>query len=108
MPEMLQINDGNLDTLLTSGKPAVLAVGASWCPDCRRAAPFFEAYAKPLAGKVLFAYADFDTAKGVVERLGIEHIPTMIAFRDGRETERLTEVTAPSVLKEFLERSAAA
>jgi thioredoxin 1 len=106
MPEMLQINDENLDTLLKSDKPAVLAVGASWCADCRRAAPFFATFAKPLAGKVLFAYADFDSAKGVIARLGIDHIPTMIAFKGGKETERLTEVTAPSVLKEFLERSA--
>ena len=51
-------------------------------------APQFERAAKELEPSVRLAKLDTEAAQGIAERFGIRSIPTMIAFRGGREVSR--------------------
>jgi thioredoxin-like negative regulator of GroEL len=51
-------------------------------------APAVEALARSRAGSVVVLKVDTDQSPGLSERLGIRGIPTLIAFRNGRETGR--------------------
>ena len=51
-------------------------------------APQFERAAKELEPRVRLAKLDTEAAQGVAARYGIRSIPTMIAFKGGREVAR--------------------
>lgn len=92
------------EIVLKAEKPVILAMGAPWCADCRRAQPFYQALSAQYEGRMIFAYADSDENPNLKAQLGVQHIPTMMIFRDGKVGEaRLVEVKTPSELKAFIE-----
>ena len=61
---------------------------APWCGPCRTMAPAFEEAAARLATEVRIAKLNTEDAPELAARYGIRSIPTLIAFRDGREVAR--------------------
>jgi thioredoxin 2 len=70
--------------------PVLVDFWAAWCGPCRAVAPELETIARDRAGNVIVAKVDTDALPAVAGRFGIQSIPTMILFRDGREAKRLT------------------
>ncbi|MDO5532779.1 co-chaperone YbbN [Sutterella sp.] len=110
MSDIIIVNDeASLQKLIDSGKTFILAIGAPWCVDCRRAQPFYLQFAKTYSDTLLFASANCDEFKGIRERYDVKHIPTMIIFKDGKPLPgRLVEVQTPGQLKDFIEEGLAA
>jgi thioredoxin 1 len=65
---------------------------ADWCGPCRMLAPVIEELAGECEGRVKVGKVDTDACRELTESLGIESIPTVILFRDGREVTRLIGV----------------
>jgi thioredoxin len=53
-------------------------------------APTFEALAKDYKDKVVFGKLDTDESPKVAMALGIQSIPTLLFFKDGKQVDRLT------------------
>jgi thioredoxin 2 len=70
--------------------PVVVDFWAAWCGPCKMMAPQFERAAKELEPSVRLAKLDTEAAQGIAARYGIRSIPTMIAFKGGREVSRQT------------------
>ena len=58
MNDIVMVNDANVESVIAADKPVILAIGASWCPDCRRAQPFFTQLAAVNAERAVFASCD--------------------------------------------------
>jgi len=77
----IEITDSNFEeTVLNSGKPALVDFWAEWCMPCKMLAPAIEELAKEYAGKVVVGKVDTDNNRDISMKFGISAIPTVIIF----------------------------
>ena len=58
---------------------------APWCGPCRRMAPILESVAKEYKGSVKVAKMNVDNYKKFSIDKGIEVLPTIVVYKDGKE-----------------------
>jgi thioredoxin len=97
------VDAGSFDPVVAGSEvPVLVDFYADWCGPCRLVGPVVEAVARARAGSVLVLKVDTDKSPGLSERLGIRGIPTLIAFRNGRETGRHVGVAQRAQLDALL------
>ena len=83
---------------------ALVDFWATWCGPCRMIAPIVEELAAETEG-VTFAKVNVDENPDVAMGLGIQAIPTLLLFRDGRAVDRVVGVQTKQALKAMIERN---
>ncbi len=69
--------------------PIVVDFWAAWCGPCKMMAPVFEAVGIELQPYVRFAKVDTEQESGLASQYNIRSIPTLIAFKNGKELGRI-------------------
>jgi thioredoxin 1 len=83
--DLIEITDDNFDEqVLRSSVPVLVDFTAAWCPPCRAIAPHVHALAAAHAGKLRVGTCDVDSNNGLVARLDVRAMPTVMVFKDGR------------------------
>jgi thioredoxin 2 len=72
----------------SSDLPVVVDFWAPWCGPCHMMAPHFERAAAQLEPHVRLAKVNTEEEQAAASRHGIRSIPTLIAFKGGREVAR--------------------
>jgi thioredoxin len=100
----VKVTDNTMEaTIRGSAVPVVVDFYADWCQPCRMMAPMLDALAEDLQGELLVAKLDTDSSPTMAVHYGIRGIPTLIAFKDGREWKRHVGMIRPDALAEMLE-----
>ena len=88
------------------GKPVVVHVNASWCPNCAKQRPIMDELAKlPEFKDLIIMRVDFDSEKATVRQFGVRMQSTLIAFHGKDERARATAITDPAAIKALLEKA---
>jgi thioredoxin len=74
--------------VLQSTVPVVVDFWAAWCGPCRMVAPEVEKLAEAHGGAIKVVKVDVDANHKIAKRYGIQGIPTIALFRDGRQIAR--------------------
>ena len=77
---------------------------ASWCGPCRMMAPILEELANETEG-VAFAKVNVDDYGDVAIGLGIQAIPTLYLFKNGKAVDKAVGVQSKEALKAMIDRN---
>lgn len=75
--------------VIASKTPVLVDFWAPWCAPCRSLSPIVDAIADDFAGRAKVAKVNVDDAPALAERYGIQGIPTLLYFRDGRVLDQV-------------------
>jgi thioredoxin 1 len=95
---VLELNDSNFDSAVTSSAALLVDFWAPWCGPCRMIAPVIEELGKELAGKVTVAKVNVDEAPGIAAAHNVTSIPTLIIFKNGQLVDRSTGLASKAAL----------
>lgn len=72
---------------------------AEWCMPCLMMAPVVEEMCDKFKGKVKFAKVNVDDNSDIAGKFKVMSIPTLIAFKDGKEIKRFVGAIQPDDLE---------
>ena len=94
-------NSDNFSSLIAGGI-CIVDFWAPWCGPCRMQTPILEELAQEFNGKCTIVKVNIDEAMEIAREFGIEAIPTLILFKDGKEMQRFVSVQPKAVLSKAI------
>ncbi len=84
--------------VLNATVPVIVDFWAPWCGPCRAIAPTLEAVEKDLHGQVKVVKINIDEQPGLAVQFGVQSIPTLLFFKNGKPVQRIVGVQPKDAL----------
>lgn len=102
---LIHLDDKNFEEQVINSKlPVLVDFFAEWCGPCKMATPILEELGKDFEGKVSIGKLDVDGAIKIAAKYGVQSIPTVIMFKDGKEVERRVGFGGRSPYEEMIKK----
>ena len=98
------VTDASFDAdVLKSDKPVLVDFWADWCGPCKMIAPALEEISEELADSVTIAKMDITENTDIPSQIGVQSIPLMVLFKDGKPVAQKLGAAPKNALKGWLE-----
>ena len=98
---VIHLTKANFDSTIGEGK-CLVDFWASWCGPCKMLAPTIEALSEIYDGSVKVCKVDIDAEPELANRFGVMSIPTVIAFENGEQKDKIVGVQPQSAFESLL------
>jgi putative thioredoxin len=85
-------------------QPVLVDFWAPWCGPCKQLTPIIEKVVKEAKGKVKLVKMNIEEHPQIAGQLGVQSIPAVYAFSQGRPVDAFMGAVPESQIKEFIER----
>ena len=80
----MNINAEQFKQSVTGNKPLLVDFWAPWCGYCRRIGPAYDQIAAEYSDRLTVAKVNIDEDGQLAKDAGVEVIPTLVLYRDGK------------------------
>lgn len=91
----------------SSAAPVVVDFWAPWCEPCKQLGPIIEKIVADTKGAVRLVKMDIEKYPEVVQQMGIQSIPAVVAFVDGKPADAFMGVKPEPEMRAFIDKLAA-
>jgi thioredoxin 1 len=104
MAKALEVTDSTFEQeVLQSKQPVLVDFWAVWCGPCRAVAPVVEEIAGDYEGQLKVMKLDVDDNPRTAAAYGVQSIPTLLVFKDGKPAERIIGAVPKKVIVDKLQ-----
>lgn len=87
----IEMNTKTFKKVITkSTLPIIVDFWASWCGPCKMMTPIFNQAATKLKGEYILVKINTEKEQQLSSSLGIRSIPTLMAYKNGKEVNRMS------------------
>ncbi len=98
------VTTADFDTeVLQSSVPVLVDFWAVWCGPCKAIAPHVDAISQEYAGRAKVVKVNVDEEPELALRYGIQSIPTLLFFKDGKVQDMIVGVVPKQTIIQKLE-----
>ncbi len=90
--------------VLESSLPVLVEFGADWCGSCHIMAPMIEDLFRNFRGQFKIAKLDIDKNERVAEQYGIQDLPTILFFKNGKLVNHIFGTVPKMVIEDKLKK----
>lgn len=83
-------------------QPVLVDFWAEWCAPCKVMLPILEQIAEDYQGELLLAKVNCDVEQDIVGRIGIQALPTVVLFKDGKVVDGFQDAQPESAIRAML------
>ena len=102
---ILELTTTNFDDETKKADALILVdFWAEWCGPCRMVAPVLEQIAVDYQGKARVGKVNVDEHSSLAARYGVQSIPTLLLFKQGKVVEQYIGSTTKDTLSKLIDK----
>ena len=98
----MNMNREQFDEMIRSGKTFLVDYWAPWCGYCRKIEVAYEAVSETWGRSIPVAKINIDEEEQLSDSQGIEIIPTLVLYKDGKAAATLRVPESRDMIEQFL------
>ncbi|KRM59055.1 thioredoxin [Secundilactobacillus malefermentans] len=102
----VNLTKDNIESQTADGM-TIVDFWASWCAPCKMMDPVLEQLEDEYDGKIKFAKMDVDGNQDIAMQYKVMSVPSLVLFKNGKATEKVTGVYPREKLAAYLDQKLA-
>ncbi|MGC8971551.1 MAG: thioredoxin [bacterium] len=91
--------------VINSNIPVLADFWAEWCMPCKMLSPIVEEISQEFSGRIKVVKVNVDENPDLAMRYGIQAIPTLLIFKEGKVVGEIVGYVSKRVLKDRIEEA---